>query len=72
MGTPGRMSTEPGNSSPPPPDPPNLSSGGKWGAPSTSPQMTRADGNVKYGFGLWWTLAILVVLVIIVVIVAVA
>ncbi len=34
--------------------------------------MTRAAGKFKYGFGLWWTLAILTVLVIVVVILAVA
>jgi hypothetical protein len=67
------MSTEPGNSSPPPPDPPNLSPGGKWGvAPSTSPQLTRTAGRFKYGYGLWWTLAVLAVLVIVLVIVALA
>ncbi|MEB4210766.1 hypothetical protein [Mycobacterium sp. 94-17] len=60
------------NSSPPPPDPPNLSPKGKWGvAPSSSPQLTRAAGQFKYGFGLWWTLAVLIVLVIAVVVLVV-
>lgn len=67
------MSTEPGNSSPPPPDPPNLSPGGKWGvAPSTSPQMTRAAGKPGFGIRLWWALAVLLVLVIVAVIIALA
>ncbi|WP_133058018.1 hypothetical protein [Mycolicibacterium vulneris] len=67
------MSTEPGNESPPPPDPPNLSPGGKSGVvPSASPQMTRTAGKFRHGWGLWWTLNVLIVLVIVVVIVAVA
>jgi hypothetical protein len=34
--------------------------------------MTRTAGRFKYGYGLWWTLAVLAVLVIVLVIVAVA
>jgi hypothetical protein len=50
-----------------------MSPGGKWGvAPSASPQMTRAAGRFKHGYGLWWTVAVLIVLVIAVVIVALA
>lgn len=34
--------------------------------------MTRTDGKFRHGWGLWWTLNVLIVLVIVVVIVAVA
>lgn len=63
------MSTEPGNTSPPPPDPPNLSPKGNWGvAPSASPQMTRRAGRFKASPLLWWLVALLIIVVIVVIV----
>ena len=39
---------------------------------NSSSQTTREAGKFKYGFGLWWTLALLIVMIAVVVFLAMA